>query len=388
MLKNVKQTWGAVLPVEEGIYFFKNVRDSNKYIQINNIDNMDGDTIIELHNFHGYYEQRWEIIHVWNRYYKIISTYSDKALTAPTGANNDVVTQSSYTGELTQRWRFIEQSDGTYKISPESNSNFFMAAGNTSLFADQDLEIRTAQSDGGDKWEPVNLNMPVDIDVKVIFDHGYQSRYSDALTRIREELIALQDKYLEEFGIYVNFYSPTVYTSYADECSLPYNSHCNHGSCNNSILYTNGSTSLQPYHHKNIYNILLRVPFPDTSQNLKIFYMGHDNCYVDNLEDVPNPLFGIAYSNFGIAMIMNFGGQSQETKTMVHEFGHLFGAKDHYGNNTPTTEQMNDSADGGLYNDYCIYGKYKDLAFVCNELTICEGCRITITENKYRYGID
>ena len=38
------QTWSAVLPVEEGIYFFKNVRDSNKYIQINNIDNMDGDT--------------------------------------------------------------------------------------------------------------------------------------------------------------------------------------------------------------------------------------------------------------------------------------------------------------------------------------------------------
>ena len=146
------QTWSVGVPFEEGIYFFKNVRDSNKYVQINNIDNMDQDTIIELHNFHGYYEQRWNVEHVWNQYYKIISTHSDKALTAPTGANNDVVTQTDYTGELTQRWKFIEQSDGTYKISPASNSNYFMAAGDISSTADQDLEIRTAQSDDGDKW--------------------------------------------------------------------------------------------------------------------------------------------------------------------------------------------------------------------------------------------
>ncbi len=109
--------------------------------------------IIELHKFHGYYEQRWNVIHVWNGYYKIISTYSDKALTAPTGANNDVVTQTSYTGADTQKWKFIEQSDGTYKICPKSNLNFFMAAGDISITADQDLEIRTAQSDGGDRWE-------------------------------------------------------------------------------------------------------------------------------------------------------------------------------------------------------------------------------------------
>ena len=147
------QTWSAVLPVEEGIYFFKNVKYNNKYIQINNIDNMYEDTIIELHNFHGYYNQRWDVIHVWNGYYKIISTYSEKALEAPTGPNNDIVWQRTYEGYDTQKWKFIEQSDGTYKISPKSNLNYFMAAGNISSSADQDVEIRIAQSDDGDKWD-------------------------------------------------------------------------------------------------------------------------------------------------------------------------------------------------------------------------------------------
>ena len=165
------QTWSVGVPFEEGIYFFKNVRDTNKYVQINNIDNMDQDTIIELHNLNGYYYQRWNVEHVWNQYYKIISTHSDKALTAPTGANNDVVTQTDYTGELTQRWKFIEQSDGTYKISPESNSNYFMAAGDISSTADQDLEIRTAQSDDGDKWEPIRM-LPTS---------GYELPYSPEL---------------------------------------------------------------------------------------------------------------------------------------------------------------------------------------------------------------
>ena len=151
--------WKVSLPFEEGAYFFKNVRDTNKYIQINNTSNMhlEGE-IIELHNFHGYYEQRWEVIHQWNGYYRIESQYSDLVLTAPTGPNNDIVTQTSYASQDTQVWKFIEQSDGTYKISPKSNTNLYMSAGDISSTADQDLEIRTAQSDGGDKWYSLKID--------------------------------------------------------------------------------------------------------------------------------------------------------------------------------------------------------------------------------------
>ena len=65
--------------------------------------------IIELHNFHGYYEQRWRFTHLWNGYYKIESTYSDKVLTCPTGPNNDVVRQTTFTK--------YSKHNTTYKIS-------------------------------------------------------------------------------------------------------------------------------------------------------------------------------------------------------------------------------------------------------------------------------
>ncbi len=146
-------TWNISLPFKEGAYFLKNIKYQNKYVQINNNNDMtaSGETI-EMHPFYGYYYQRWDIIHVFDQYYKIISQYSDLALTAPTNSNDNLVTQTAYTNATAQRWKFIEQSDGTYKISPESNSNYFLAGGALSSNADQDVEIRTAQSDGSDKW--------------------------------------------------------------------------------------------------------------------------------------------------------------------------------------------------------------------------------------------
>ncbi len=136
-----------------GAYFFNNVKHKNKYIHINNNNSMkDSGEIIELHTFNIYYALRWNVIYVGNEYYKIESQFSDLVLTAPTGPNNDIVTQTAYTGAYTQQWKFIKQSDGTYKISSRSNHNFFLTAGAESSVADQDLEIQNAQSDDSDKW--------------------------------------------------------------------------------------------------------------------------------------------------------------------------------------------------------------------------------------------
>ena len=146
------------LPFKEGGYFFCNARDY-KYAQINNTDNMNlvGE-IIELHKFNGYYYQRWNVIHYYDGYYKIVSQYSGLELTAPTGANNDIVTQTTTSSANTHLWKFIRQSNGTYRISPQSNSNYYLAAGDISSRADQDLEIRTVQTDNGDKWWSMKLD--------------------------------------------------------------------------------------------------------------------------------------------------------------------------------------------------------------------------------------
>lgn len=135
-----------------GLWLFNNVKYNNKYIHINNVDNPGENEIIELHTYNPYWALRWYIINVGNGYYKIESILTGLVLTAPTGYNNDIVRQTTYTGANTQLWKFIKQLDGTYKISPKSNHNCYLVPGAVSNAADQDLEISFAQSDGGDKW--------------------------------------------------------------------------------------------------------------------------------------------------------------------------------------------------------------------------------------------
>jgi hypothetical protein len=122
--------------------------------------------IIELHNFNGYYYQRWKVMHQWNGYYRIESTYSDLVLTAPTGSGNSVVTQTSYSSQDAQVWKFIEQSDGTYKISPKSNSSCFLYAGDYSLYADQDVEIQGEQNNNRNKWNLRRYNGNVQLEAQ------------------------------------------------------------------------------------------------------------------------------------------------------------------------------------------------------------------------------
>ena len=165
-----------------GVWLFNNVKYSDKYIHINNNNNMKGEgEIIELHKYNPYWALRWYIKSIGNGYYKIESVWSEKVLTAPTGFNNDIVRQTDYTGAYTQQWKFIKQSDGTYKISPRSNLNYFLAAGNLSSTADQDLEIRTVQSDEGDKWYVCEKRV-YRANVNIYYDKGYYVYYNESST--------------------------------------------------------------------------------------------------------------------------------------------------------------------------------------------------------------
>ena len=62
---------------------------------------------------------------------------------------------------------------------------------------------------------------------------------------------------------------------------------------------------------------------------------------------------------------------------LVHEFGHLLGAKDHYGVKDKTTEAVNDYLEESLgtnqacFSSNCIYGENKDSIAP----TLCDGCR-------------
>ena len=93
-------------------------------------------------------------------------------------------------------------------------------------------------------------------------------------------------------------------------------------------------------------------------------------------------LNGLSYSGSGTCIITNFNSNESERKTLLHEFGHIYGGPDHYGGSTPSTDQRNDEAGETIFSEYCIYGEERNSASVLTNLTICEGCQRAIRANK------
>lgn len=378
-----QQDFKITLPIDEGTYFFNNVKYDDKYMQIDDdVSPSANGAIMELWDFDADDDQRWELDHISDGKYKILSVESGKALTAPSSVNGSV-TQKTYTGATNQLWYITANTNGSYTLT---NSTYYLAAGDGIFTSDgRNVEGRAEQSDAKDEWNLYRQDLNI-VNVEVIYDLGYLSRYSNATTRIQSAMITMQEKFLSEFGIWVNYYTPTSYISYGDQCSTNHSSICEHAEdeqCYNSNSYND----LAVYHHKNIFNILERIPRPDTASSIKVAFIGHDNCETDRdnagnfVKHNENPFFGLAYPYQGLACVMNFDGVAQEKKTLTHEFGHLFGVIDHYGEEGYTTTQMQDMYPNSGYSQYCIYGEKRNNSDVYQNLTICNGCKERIREN-------
>ena len=230
------------------------------------------------------------------------------------------------------------------------------------------------------------------INLEVIYDQAYISRYPGANVMIDSHIQKLQEKFLKEFGIIIDFYSLSNFSSYADQmCPSDYDEPCACGDealCSNSMVSQN--PTLEALHHKNFYNIMARIDLPNTAETLKIAYIGHEMCEINNETETPvheeTTVYGRAYPYMGIAAIMNFASDESSVKTLIHEFGHFFGAPDHYDTGAaPSTTEKNAEIGEELYSRDCIYGENKEDEHVLNNLIICDGCRAEIQENINRY---
>ena len=226
------------------------------------------------------------------------------------------------------------------------------------------------------------------VNLNLVFDHAYANRYASASTRITNQAETLKAKYLETFGIAVNYSSPAIFSSYADaNCTTSPTAQCSHGTCENSYAYLSGGIELKTYHHTNILNIFYRISSPNLSTGVKMAYIGHNTCSNSDSGHKTNPYLGLAYSPLGIMTITNFISIASEAETMVHEFGHMYDAPDHYGGEgCPSTTDMREETGDSRFSQFCIYGERKEAASVINDLTICEGCAAVIESNINRYG--
>lgn len=230
----------------------------------------------------------------------------------------------------------------------------------------------------------INYNVPT-IALELRYDQAYANRFSGASARILREANVLKTKYATEFGINVNLYTPTSFYSYTDSyCTTDPFTYCRHPE--DHICANSSMSVLQSYHHTNIYNILCRVPRPDISEYVTMAFIGHNNCIVNGGSHYSNPYYGLCYATLGLMGIMNFESEAQETKTLIHEFGHLYGVKDHYGGSTQTTTEIIQSTGNTGYSRNCIYGENKDQEEVYTNLVICDGCASLIIANKNKFS--
>ena len=315
-----QQDFKITLPIDEGVYFINNVEYPNKYVQINNNNSMlDSGEIIELHKFYSYYYQKWEVEHVLDGYYKIISQYSGLELTAPTGYNNDVVTQTAPSSTNTHLWKFIKLSDGTYRISPKSNANCFMMAGDESSAADQDLEIRDLQSDSSDEWYLHKCSEYVFVTLDTII--YYDPDIPDSAAQIRQMFEEATNSFIPTFNIKFNVVAVVEASSLTcspschallrrDECPPE---------CGSEILCST-------LHHRSAERLLGTL---NSSYRHVCRVVGYSVCRYDEKEKTKHaPKSGVAVIGGKDTVVADII-QNDLIYVFQHELTHNFGTEDH-----------------------------------------------------------
>lgn len=383
-----------------GRYFLQN-KQTGYYADIKGPTMASGTTIHQW-KYNGNDSQKWIFTHLGDGYYSIKSANSSTSyylgvINDSNGLNVDIVLRS---GSLTNgmKWKVETTASGAYKLIPKTGeANGYILGTSTSDATNGAKLIQGAYVNNNsyrDEWYLDYVDPIVKLDL--VYDFAFRNRYSDAASRVSEEITRLQEKFLTEFGIRIDCSSFSSFYSYADSyCSTTPDQACTHATndeCYNSGFDNNGSLILKTYHHKNVYNIMHHISHPDLSSSVKLAYTGHSNCITVRddqgslIRHGTNPYQGLANRSLGLAMVMHFSSVTNQTATMVHEFGHLYGAKDHHGTSSyPSSDDMNDTYGDIGFDINCIYGERMNISSIKENLTICDGCKSFIESNRNIY---
>ncbi len=302
----------SIVP-QVGTYYIRNVK-SEKYVEADT-STTEG-MLVHQWDFNTSNQEKWIIEYVPNSggYIRFKSIYSNLYLGMDP---SDITVVKQYTANNYTSWRIDRTASGNYilinKATGSSNNVLSVPLGTTTNGTNLTQLTYTNDMKYNDEWE-LYVSSPYTVNLEVIYNQAYNTRYANASTRISNELAALQEKFMIEFGITVLHSSPAIFSSYADvECTASYDELCTcapEESCRNS-----SSGSLETYYHKNIYNIRERISSPDTTASLKIVYIGHEICRINRQnKHEEKSIVGLAYRYEGVAMIMNFDEQKKKSK--------------------------------------------------------------------------
>ena len=362
-------------------------------------------TAVQHSSYTGQSTQQWVITQVAGT-----DLYQIKMGSYCIGCSPDVYLQIPYGTYATNQYWYLEPTEiidgrfGRYKIRSASPSYSDKVLGVNGLASGTQLELRTYTNDGyyQDEW----YLCPVDeasVEFIVNMDRSYSSRFSNWYSRLTAHMSALRQKYLTNYGIWVNYAYPYQVTTFADECDCAYDELCTEGVCNDSVFFYNEEDDVayvgaQLRHHTNASNILARYENPNRDTTIKMLLLARYTCASKHCRDgEPWAIEGIVNSGIsqirhGVSLVTNWHDMSKERSTVVHEFNHFFGVKDHYTTpakdtaDTYTTEELNQMYPTYGYSDDCIHGKNYDRLSVYSTQKICDGCAQWILANRTTYS--
>ena len=319
------ETWNIALPIDEGIYFFENAEFPGKYMQID--DDSSSSTngaIMELWDFDGDDDQRWNLDHISDGYYKITSVASGKALTMPTeeGAS---VTQTPYEESFDRLWYITENSNGTYSLQAYV---FYLAAGDGIFTSDgRNVEGRSAQNDAKDEWNLTKIQFSAT--VYNFYDKGYFIGYSESeatsVNKINSYMDAVAERYLELFGLEITIPSAEYYESAIDTCKETVNSSnidtlCSHTDPHTILFYTTNSVDI----HFNANTL------PSESNIItKAYWTCHRIKTTSDTEEY-NRCYSYGRCIYMLELSSILFRERDSKGLLMHELNHQYGAKDHY----------------------------------------------------------
>ncbi len=257
------------LPVAVGTYCINNV-EYERYMQIDdNSSTSTNGAKMELWEFDGAADQKWNIVYLHNGFYKIVSTASGKALTS--GGVNYQVTQTNYVGNESQMWQITSAGNGQYKISPKSDVSYYLSAGDGTITSDgRNVKVRAARSDNKDEWNMLCLTGSECI-VMGINDEGHD--HHTVYGNVMPNLVSMGYK---DFNYIVSDSVQKTELKNKMSNSKVYvsRSHGDYDSLGTFILLNSAATI--PFHSSDIYNFSTNTALIDLSSNDLMLFVG---CY-------------------------------------------------------------------------------------------------------------